>query len=378
MQERGKRPTGLKARVFALALAVAVVTAAATASTAGALPATFWGVVPQATPTDEQLVRLKQGGVDSIRVPIVWSQVQPVREGPMEWDGLDALIEGASDAGLEVLPFLTGAPRWAVPVDHRYRSPENLPVRTAVQRAGWEAFVRESVLRYGPTGTFWATHPNVVRRPIGTWQIWNEPNFMYFVAKPNPAEYAKLVKLSYSTIHSVDPAAKLILAGLFARPAEANLTGKPPLAYFAADFLEKFYNSTPGIQRMFQGFAIHPYTATYKRLEPYIEEVRDILKKHHDAGKGLWLTELGWSSEPPSKKNSFAKGPSGQATQLKGAFRVIEKDANKWHLKRVFWFSVDDQKGSCNFCDGSGLFGNGFKAKPAWRAYVSFAGGTAG
>jgi hypothetical protein len=247
-----------------------------------------------------------------------------------------------------------------------------------VQRAGWEAFVRESVLRYGPTGTFWATHPNVVRRPIGTWQIWNEPNFMYFVAKPNPAEYAKLVKLSYSTIHSVDPAAKLILAGLFARPAEANLTGKPPLAYFAADFLEKFYNSTPGIQRMFQGFAIHPYTATYKRLEPYIEEVRDILKKHHDAGKGLWLTELGWSSEPPSKKNSFAKGPSGQATQLKGAFRVIEKDANKWHLKRVFWFSVDDQKGSCNFCDGSGLFGNGFKAKPAWRAYVSFAGGTAG
>jgi hypothetical protein len=378
MRERGKGPVGLRVRVFAVALALAAFTGAAAASPAGAVPTTFWGVVPQATPTPEQLVRLKEGGVDSIRIPFVWSAIQPVKGGPIEWEGLDTLIEGASNAGIEVLPFLTGAPRWAVPADHRYRSPENLPVRTATQRAGWESFVREAVLRYGPTGTFWATHPSVVRRPIRTWQIWNEPNFMYFVAKPNPAEYGKLVKLSYSTIHSVDPGAKLILAGLFARPSEANLHRKPPLAYFAADFLEKFYNSNPGIQRMFQGFAIHPYTATYKRLEPYIEEVRDVLKEHHDAGKGLWLTELGWSSEPPSKKNSFAKGPSGQATQLKGAFRLIEKDANKWHLKRVYWFSVDDQKGSCNFCDGSGLFGKGFKAKPAWRAYVSFAGGTAG
>ncbi len=33
-------------------------------------------------------------------------------------------------------------------------------------------------------------------RPIRTWQIWNEPNFKYFVAKPNPGEYGKLVKIS--------------------------------------------------------------------------------------------------------------------------------------------------------------------------------------
>jgi hypothetical protein len=369
---------GLKVRAFTVALALTLVTAGATASTAGAVPATFWGVVPQATPTDEQLVRLKQGGVDSIRIPFVWSQIQPVREGPMEWDGLDSLIEGASNAGVEVLPFLTGAPRWAIPIDHRYHSPENLPVRTALQKSGWTTFVREAVLRYGPTGTFWATHPSVAQRPIRNWQIWNEPNFMYFVAKPNPAEYGKLVKLSFSTIRSVDPGAQVILAGLFARPAEANLKRKPPLAYFAADFLDKLYRTTPGIQRMFQGYAIHPYTATYKRLEPYIEEVRDVLKEHHDAGKGLWLTELGWSSQHPTKKNSFAKGLGGQATQLRGAFRVLEGRASKWHLKRVFWFSVDDQRGSCNFCDGSGLFAKGFKPKPAWRAYVGFAGGTSG
>jgi hypothetical protein len=369
---------GLRLRAFAVALVLAVFTAGATASTAGAVPATFWGVVPQATPTPEELVRLKQGGVDSIRIPFIWSIVQPSREAPLNWSGVDELVEGAANAGIEVLPFLTGAPRWAVPINHRYGSPQNLPVRTAVQRSGWTTFVREAVARYGPTGTFWAQNPAVPRDPIGTWQIWNEPNFMYFVAKPNPVEYGKLVSLSYSVLKGVDPGAQVILAGLFSRPAEANLKRKPPLAYFAADFLEKLYKGSPGIRTKFQGVALHPYTSTYTRLVPYVEEIRDVLKRNHDAGKGLWLTELGWSSRPPTKKNSFAKGSAGQATQLRGAFRVIRNRAQSWHVQRVYWFSIDDHPGSCNFCNGTGLFARGFKPKPAWREYVSFAGGTAG
>jgi hypothetical protein len=369
---------GTKVRAFSLALALALIAAGATASTAAAVPATFWGVVPQATPTPEELVRLKQGGVDSIRIPFVWSALQQQRGGPFDWSGVDYMVEGAAKAGIEVLPFLTDAPRWAVPVNQHYGSPENLPVRTAAQKSAWTTFVREAVARYGPTGSFWANNPSVPRRPIRTWQIWNEPNFMYFVAKPNPVEYGKLVTLSYSALKGVDPGAKLILGGLFARPSEANLKRKPPLAYFAADFLEKMYKGSPGIKSKFQGIALHPYTGSYTRLEPYVEEVRDILKKNHDAGKGLWLTEVGWSSQPPSRRNAFAKGPGGQATQLRGAFRVIKSRAAKWHLQRVYWFSIDDHPGSCNFCDGSGLFGKGFKPKPAWNAYVTFAGGTAG
>ena len=81
---------------------------------------------------------------------------------------------------------------------------------------------------------------------------------MYFVAKPNPAEYGKLVKLSFSALRSVDHGAKLILGGLFSRPAEANLKRRPPLAYFAADFLDKLYRMTPGIQQKFQGYGSTP------------------------------------------------------------------------------------------------------------------------
>ena len=135
------------------------------------------------------------------------------------------------------------------------------------------------------------------------------------------------------------------------------------------------FRSTPGIESKFHGVALHPYTGTYKRLTPYIEAMRDVLLEHRDGGKGLWVTELGWSSQRPSTGNSFAKGRQGQVTQLKGAFRLLRTNQRRWRVQRLYWFSVEDRHGSCNFCDGSGLFTEALAPKPAWRAYVGFSGG---
>lgn len=367
-------------RAFKAVLATAVA-AVVFAAPAAAVPGKYWGVIPQATPTLEQLQRLKRGGVDSIRVPVTWNGVQPAPNGPMDWSGVDRQIEAAVLAGIEVLPGLSGVPSWAVPsvfvpgTGGSIKAPRNLPAQGTAGR-GWSAFVRAAAERYGPGGSFWTAHPGLPPRPLGTWQIWNEPNFLYFVARPNPAEYARLVKLSFSALRAVDGGAKLVLGGLFARPAEAQLRRKPPLAYFATDFIDRMYASMPGIRSKFHGVALHPYTGTFQRLTPYIEELRTVLKANRDAGKGLWITELGWSSKRPSRGNSFAKGLGGQRAQLEGAFKLLRSKQRQWRIRRVYWFSIDDQPGTCNFCDGSGLFGEGFAPKPAWRAYVRFAGGT--
>jgi hypothetical protein len=348
----------------------------ASASNALAVPANFWGVVPQGLPTAEQFQRLKIGGVDSIRVPISWALVESTRGAPPDWTSVDSLVAGASTAGIEVLPFVYGAPSWAVPVDRRWNSPKNLPVRTAAQRVAWQAFLTQVVLRYGPQGSFWSEHPTVPMRPLRTWQIWNEQNFKYFVAKPNPAEYGELVKISATTIKTSDPGAKIVLGGMFARPNEATHNFKPPQAYFAADFLEQMYEKTPGIKSKFQGVALHPYTSNFKRLTPYIEEFRDVLKANHDASKGLWITELGWSSEKPAANDAFAKGVQGQVTQLKGALSLLRSHQAKWRLQGVYWFSVEDAvPGVCNFCGGSGLFDLSLAPKPSWSAFVKFTGG---
>ena len=142
------------------------------------------------------------------------------------------------------------------------------------------------------------------------------------------------------------------------------------------EFLEKMYRTTPGVKSKFNGIALHPYTTTFKRLKPDIEEIRAVLKKVKDPSKGIWITELGWSSSSGSAGNSFAKGPAGQAQQLKGAFSLLVKNQRKWRIQRVYWFSIDDYGAACNFCDGSGLFGQGFAPKQSWYAYVKFAGGT--
>jgi Glycosyl hydrolase catalytic core len=376
MRERRNGPPR-RVRLWLAALAVAAFTALA-AAPAHAVPGTFWGMVPQATPSLEQLQRLKAGGVDSIRLPISWGSVQPVQGGILDWSSSDAYVAAVVAAGLEPFPFLSTAPSWAVPVDRRFGSPAYLPVRSGKQRSGWKSFVKGAILRYGPNGSFWAANPGLPKRPIRAWQIWNEPNFKYFVGRPNPAEYGKLVQLSSAAVKAADPGAKVILAGLFSRPIEATFKKRPPQAYFAADFLDDMYASTPGIKSKFQGVALHPYTGSWKNLPSRIEEVRSALKVHRDIGKGLWLTEMTWSSEPPRQGNSFAKGLQGQARELKGAFRLLRDNQRKWNLKRIYWFSVNDYAGLCNFCGGSGLFADGFVPKPAWRAYVQFAGGRAG
>jgi polysaccharide biosynthesis protein PslG len=381
------RSTATRSRATAasaalLALLAALLGSAALAAPARAVPVDFWGAVPQSAVTPAQFERLKRGGVDSIRFAIDWTAMQPSPRSEINWGAIDGMVGGLAEAHLKALPFLYGAPRWAVRqravpgTGGGAKAVARLPVAGRAG-SGWSAFVRGAVERYGPRGTFWTENPDVPRDPIHTWQIWNEPNFKYFVARPNPAEYGRLVKRSARAIHAADLGATIVLGGLFARPGEA---GKfhPPRAFTAVEFLETMFKRTPGVAASFDGVALHPYTTSYTLLPGEIEEVRRLLRVRHAASKGLWLTEIGWSSEPPSRRDAFAKGLHGQATQLTGAFKLFRANWARWRLHQVYWFSVDDLPNACNFCGGSGLFRKGFRPKPAWRSFVRFAGGVAG
>jgi len=370
-----------RALALVLALALALMVTLASAGGAEALPKKFWGVVPQSSFNTDQYQRLSRGGVETMRVAFDWGAMQPERNEPISWDTPDLVVENAALAGVDVLPTLTGVPEWAVrqkrvPGGHGAEAPAHLPVGGKAG-AGWRRLVKLAVRRYGPKGSFWREHPELLKRPIRFWQIWNEPNFKYFVARPNAAEYGKLVKQSYAMAHHADPGARIVLAGLFGEPSGCR-KAKRPLNPCADDFLEQMYERTPGVQKRFVGVSVHPYSGRWQNVRPQIEAVRAALKKQHDAGKGLWITELGWSSKPPEpKRNVFAKGLNGQRNQLKGAFKLLKRKQRAWRVKRVYWFSIEDLAESCNFCNGSGLFSEGFKPKKAWYAYVHFAGGRA-
>jgi hypothetical protein len=377
-----------KARALTAALAV-VLALGVFAASAAAVPASFFGVVPQSTLGQAEFNTLKKGHVKEMRVSMIWGAIQPTRGATPNWSDFDQTVERAAKSGIELLPFVVGTPTWAVPNatvpgTGGAKAPARLPAAGSAAKA-WTNFLKAAVGRYGPNGTFWTENPGVPDRPINNWQIWNEPNFKYFVAHPNPKEYGKLVTLSSAAIKSVDPTAQVILAGLFAKPAGARyLKGKKVMHatspnYFGSYFLEQMYKTNPGIKSRFQGVALHPYVARYRQLPPEIEEVRGVLTREGDGAKPLWITELGWSSEPPQgPSNVFAVGAAGQARELKGAFTLLKARAARYRLKHVYWFSVDDAAETCNFCNGSGLFKSGFVPKKAWTEFVKFTGGSAG
>ena len=307
-----------KTRALTAVLAV-VVAFGVFAASAAALPAKFFGVVPQSHAHPGTVQHAQAGGVKTMRTALTGARCSRTAAGPSTGPASTRWWNRPPKSDIELLPFVVGTPTWAVPnatvpgtggesarppAGHRRR--RRPPGRTSSRRRS------PATGRAAPSGAKTRWSP---RRPISNWQIWNEPNFKYFVAKPNPTEYGKLVTLSSKAIKSADPTAQVILAGLFAKPAGGRrLAGKRvanPTSpnWFASYFLEQMYKTNPGIKTKFQGVSLHPYVARYRQLPAEIEEVRGVLTRAGDGTKGLWITELGWSSEPPQgPSNVFAVG----------------------------------------------------------------------
>jgi hypothetical protein len=336
-------------------------------------PKGFFGIGPQATLTDQDAAYMKAGGIESVRWPLDWGGVQPTAKGGYHWEGFDEIVSIATRHGLQVLPFLYGTPKW---LSRKYTT---LPVNTAKARQAWAAFLEAAVKRYGPGGEFWAQHaPGVVKYepaiprpvPIRNWQIWNEANFFYFAYPVSPSNYAKLVQISSPAIKRVDPAAKVILTGLFGKPTAHGARGMP-----AAQFLEALYR-VPGIKNSFDGIALHPYAVDTETLEELVEGLHEVTVENHDRVP-LYITEMGWGSQNDFQKVAFEQGIQGQAKELRGAYTYLLENRARLDLKQVYWFSWKDLPDSCTFCDSVGFFraGTRFHPKPAWRSFVALTGG---
>ncbi|HKZ15283.1 MAG TPA: hypothetical protein VJL81_15710 [Solirubrobacterales bacterium] len=384
------------AALFLLALAGGVyllsegaTTPASAASTARA-PKGFFGIAPQTALTERDVKYMKAGGIETIRWPMLWGAINPTKKGAYNWEVFDPIVEQAALQGETVLPFIVGTPKWVA------KKETTLPIRNAAQRKAWTAFLKAAVERYGPGGEFWKLHApatireekerqskgpvyelpgaklTVIRKPvpITTWQVWNEANFFYFAYPVSPHDYAKLLKLSSPVIKAAEPSAKVILTGLFGEPKQ---TGSKGMA--AAEFLEQLYK-VPNIKSYFDGVALHPYAIDSEELEELVERFHEVTVENNDRVP-LYITEMGWGSQNDFNINAFEHGPQGQVEELDSAYAYLLENRTKLDLRAVYWFSWKDLPESCSFCDSVGFFksGAGFRAKPAWRAFVGITHG---
>src|SRR5882757_4565211 len=80
-------------------------------------PKGFFGVGPQTGLTAEDIAYMKAGGIEAVRLPLVWSNVQATQNAHYFWRGFDAEVEQAVRGGLRVLPVILGTPSWAASSD---------------------------------------------------------------------------------------------------------------------------------------------------------------------------------------------------------------------------------------------------------------------
>jgi hypothetical protein len=351
-------------RIAALVAAVAAICAIAT--TAEAAPARFYGVVydrdvdvASAAIQDQQFARMKATGVQTVRRVFSWDAAQPAQGQPPNFAATDAVVARAARNNIEILPIVMYAPAWARQSTDDAASPPR-------DNADYVAFLNALVARYGPAGSFWAEHPDVPKRPLRTWQIWNEPQLRYQWADPDwETSYGKLLHAAHDALKKADPGAKVVLAGA---------------TNFAWDALESLYKKG-AIKGQFDVAALHPYTGSAGRVLKVAQLFRAVLKKHGDLKKPVWITELAWpaSKGKVAAPNGLAALPTtatGMATRLTRAYTLLAKTGV---VKRVYWYTW-----ASAYRTSDGIFGytglerfdlqsGGFTATPALRAFRAVA-----
>lgn len=321
-----------------------------------AVPAGFFGIVPQALPTKADLARM-EGSVEALRMPIFWFECEQ-RRGHYDFTDVDEEIGAAAERGIRVLPFVYGTPGWLGRQERAPLSPRAL--------ARWKGFLRVLVARYGPQGNFW--DGRFRREPIRRWQIWNEPNFRLFWApKIEPAGYAKLLRASASTIRKAEPGAKIVLAGV------------APVGYGMKTwvFMRRLLR-VPGVRGDFDFAALHPYSATIPELDYQLEKVRAAMVAGGAGRKPLLVTEFGVASHG-DYPSAFVLGEEGQAGFLRDAYTRLLVMRHRWRIAGAYWYAWQDEARAdphCGFCQGAGLLRLDGTAKPAWFAYQRLAAAT--
>lgn len=351
-------------RISILLALVALLAAAPAADAAKRkVPRGFYGVMwdrdatgASDTAQERQWNLMASSGVESVRTVFSWARAQPT-PGVTSFEQTDALVARAARHNQRLLPVVLWAPQWARLYPEKDASP---PAR----EEDFASYLTALVDRYGPGGTFWSEHPELRRRPVRAWQVWNEPHIDYYWHAPDGVwapGYGKLLKAANAAIKAADPRAKVVAAAL---------------ADYAWRYLDKIYDQ--GTRRSFDIVAINFFTSRPRNVLRALRHVRKVMRSHRDGRKQLWLTEMTWPAAKGRDKPHIAwqkpwiQTDRGMARRLTQAYRLLARQRRKVRLGRVYWYTWSSAYRAGDLFDFGGLgrsSGDSFERKPALRAY---------
>jgi hypothetical protein len=268
------------------------------ASASATVPAGYYGINAQyvfiSSPSgwNKQLDAIAASGLDVVRTDVRWSAAEPEKpSGPggsghhYDWSVFDAIVGALAQHHLRWLPTLAYPPPWAQ-VDPTDVGSVMAPGR----ERDFLAFARTLARRYGRGGSFWSSHQSVPYVPVTEYELWNEPNVIYYWNPQTtaPEDYADLFMDSSTVIKAVDPQAKILVGGL----ALVN----PPLAADDVDFIHRMYAHRPELRSEIQIFGLHPYQETVYWTFRRFAGFRQALDLTVGRRMPIAVTELGYTT----------------------------------------------------------------------------------
>ena len=259
----------------------------------------------------------KAAGFGWIRQQFAWDALETSAKGGYDWRRSDEIIGLAREEGLDVLARLDLPPSWA-------RPPESYKTHPPLSVADYGDFVHAFVDRY--------------RGQVRYVQLWNEPNLNEeWGRRPvDPAGYVELLRAGYEGAKRADPTVR-VLSGALAQtlePDDPSASGLDDLLY-----LERLYLS--GAQPYFDVLAANAYglargpddrsVAPDDANFPRLLLARDVMLRHGDAAKAMWVAEFGWNALPA--RWSGDPSPWGQVTPDRQAEYILagyDRAAREW------------------------------------------------
>ena len=375
--------TRLRPIALAAAIVAALLVAPTTADAAKRkVPFGFFGAVSPpilegvgSVKLDQQMRLMAQSGVESVRITRAWNELEP-GEGNYRLSGLDRFVGAAATHGLQVVLNVTSTPRWASSKPSS-RDAYRLPPK---DNGTYGELMRQLVLRYGPTGTYWLQNPTIPRVPVRQWQIWNEPSGeAHWKPRPWAPSYTRLLRAAYTAIHSVDRGAKVVSGPLVA-------TGTYTQWRAMTDLLRA------GARRYLDVVSVHPFTndstsavKSAQRVLEIVRLVRERMNKGGARGVPIILTEMTWPASlgkaPKGAQLHFSTTSRGQVARLKAAYRALIRARRKLRVTNAYWYTwatTYDRSGplsvmAFNFSGLTRYRGGVFSPMPILRVYRNVA-----
>ncbi|MEW5719928.1 MAG: beta-galactosidase [Chloroflexota bacterium] len=278
----------------------------------------------------DRTVRMaREAGIVWAKQQFSWEEIEK-RKGQFDWNKSDQIVATFEKYGLQIIARLDRPPAWS-------RKDKTIPQAPPDDLNDYGDFVDAFVRRY-------------IGR-VNYIQIWNEPNiFPEWGNRPvDPAGYAAMLEIAYKRAKAANPNVRVLSAPLAITLGE----GWAPNSEFwrhmnDLDFLDALYKA--GAKDYFDILSANAFGLRAAPDDPpdpkqlnfqRVVLARQIMEKHNDKNKAVWINEYGWNASPPDfTKEQLLWGRVTEQQQADYTVRGLQYARANWQWAGVFnvWY----------------------------------------